>query len=53
MDRKFSYHLKAGQTVYQAFKFAFSLSKGERLSRSWFDKLTTNDLSSNCPTLSW
>jgi len=26
---------------------------GGRLSRSWFGKLTTNDLTSGCPGLSW
>jgi len=35
----------------KAYPFALSLSKGERLSRSWFDKLTTNGLA--CPALSW
>jgi hypothetical protein len=35
----------------KVYPFALSLSKGERLSRSWFDKLTTNGLT--CPALSW
>ena len=35
----------------KAYPFALSLSKGERVSRSWFDKLTTNGLT--CPALSW
>ncbi len=34
----------------KAYPFALSLSKGERVSRSWFDKLTTNGLT--CPALS-
>jgi len=35
----------------KAYPFALSLSKGERVSRSWFDKLTTNGLT--CPALNW
>ncbi|MCX7114150.1 MAG: hypothetical protein NTX45_29580 [Proteobacteria bacterium] len=43
----------------KAYPFALSLSKGERASRSWFDKallsvvegLATNGLT--CPALSW
>ena len=35
-------HLR--RDTIKAYPFALSLSKGERVSRSWFDRLTTNGI---------